>query len=29
VERCEDGRVLLAGPVGHVYDAAADPAELQ
>ena len=29
VERCEDGRVLLAGPVGHVYDAVADPAELQ
>ena len=29
VERCEDGRVLLAGPVGHVYDAEADPAELQ
>jgi diaminopimelate epimerase len=29
VERCEDERVLLTGPVGHVYDAVADPAELQ
>ena len=29
VERCEDGRVLLGGPVSHVYDAVADPTELR
>ena len=29
VERCEDGDVLLGGPVAHVYDAAADPHELR
>ncbi|TMK37891.1 MAG: diaminopimelate epimerase [Actinobacteria bacterium] len=29
VERCEDGRVLLEGPVAHVYDGVADPLELR
>jgi diaminopimelate epimerase len=29
VERCEDGQVLLEGPVSHVYDGVADPLELR
>ena len=29
VERCEDGRVLLEGPVSHVYDGVTDPFELR
>ena len=29
VERCDDGRVLLEGPVSHVYDGVTDPLELR